>query len=539
MKLLAVFILFASMSFKAHSAAKIGPFNVDLQFCKDYEKWSGIISSYSNVQFPVTGAPGITMGMMQNTSVIVDFCSYMTQMANLDTQGQIWKTAEMGNKLADNRFSEEMELATGYFDMFNAAYDFNNKKGRTGAFQAAADHRRLNNLARKTTDYIDKNYRQDDPINLQTRQESERDMARLSRIAYNRAIIKEATTCPKPKDNTEYDKIYEKDILPREEANEVLKEYTNFYREALLSMGPKFLMKEEYSQYVDDLNAVASKSTSYRAEVKSRSAETTKIREKSTKPIKATESKTEEYMEKITLNYQEFQPLPDPKPLRTFLQKYESKWAVWVKMQTLQTSRGLLANPTKRVEDEFKDYSIICNRGKYAQQFSRSDPQYTERVNTAVANCKTQSVDVIQKSGGLFSYYAQDLVQKDRQIKTNQSLIWTKESFVTGNMRNITESINQDVIGSFTQQEVQCSPIKNLAVMNQLQLKQQAANAELNQIMVEQLFKQNSIKEAELAKKRKDEEEAVRRAHIEKEMQNRKDFIGDDLAVPDAKRIGF
>lgn len=513
--------------------AKIGPFDVNLQFCKDYEKWSSIVSAYSNIQLNVSGAPGITQGVLQSTSVIVDFCSYMIQMSTLDTQGQVFSTLEMANKMSGNQFSEEIDLLQGYWDLSNTVYDFNNKKGRKAAFESAATHRRINNMLRKSKDYGAKQGWVSADT-LQTRQESERDMARLSKVAYDRAILKEAMNCPKPKDNTEYDSLYNKDILPREEANEVLKEYVNFYREALLSMGIKFLMKDEFQEYANDLNNVASKSSLFRAEVKQKVVETTKLKEKATKPAKPTESKSEEYTEKLNQNYQEFQVLPDNKPLQAFVKKYSGKWNTWVKTEIFKTSRGILNNPTKRVEDEFKDFSIICNRGKFSQQYSRLDPLYNEKVERAIKKCREESTENIEKAGGLFTYYANDLVNRDRRLKMNQAFIWTKESFYLGYMRNVTESVNQDVLGSYTQQEVQCSPIKNIAVMNQLQLKQQAANAELNQIIVEQLFKQNAIKEAEIAKKRQEEEESARRAAIEREMQSRKDNGLFEAELPEA-----
>jgi len=529
--LLALLISLSTIQVKA---AKIGPFDVNLQFCRDYEQWSSILSAYSNVQFPVTGAPGITQGIMTNTSVIVDFCSYLIQMSTLDTQGQISTTLNMANKLSGDQFTEEIELMQGYYDLAHTVYDFNNKKGRKAAFEAPSTHRRINNLMKKSAEY-GKKKGWVEPDTLQSRQESERDMARLSRIAYDRAILKEAMNCPKPKDNTDFDKIYNKDILPREEANEVLREYVDFYREALLSMGVKFLMKNEFQQYANDLNLVASKSSAFRADVKQKTADTVKFKETAANPNKPTAPKSEEYTEKLTQNYQEFQVLPDNKPLQNFLKKYADKWDTWVKLQVVQRTRGLLNSPTKRVEDEFKDFSIICNRGRYAQQYSRIDPQYQEKVDTAVAKCREESTEKIEKSGGLFAFYSNDLVNKDRRIKMNQAFIWTKESFYLGNMRNITESVNEDVLGSFTQQEVQCSPIKNLAVMNQLQLKQQAANAELNQIIVEQLFKQNAIKDAEMMKKKREEEEVVRKAQIEREMQSRKDNGLFDAELPDAK----
>lgn len=534
-KLLILFIfILGSFGAKAEENAKIGPFSVDLKFCRDIDKWSGILSAYSNIQLPVTGVPGIMTGMLSTTSPLIDFCQYLTQMASLDTEGQIFKTLEYANKLSGNQHDDEMNLLQETWGMTTTIYDMEKGGFKKGVWESASTHRRLNRLIRTAGDYYDKKSGTDTPLDIQTRAEAERDMERLARLSYRRALINETMKCPKPdQSNEEFNTVYDKEIAPQEEMIEQLSVYTDFYRMALLSMGPKFLNKKEINDYIDSVNRLALSSSYFFSEVKQKKAETTRMRSvNDNKRTKATDPKVESYKEKINLNYQVFKVRVETSILQQFTKKYAKKWRSYTTNQGMQSSRGMLTDEQggygfmsgnkRKVEDEFKDFSLLCNKGKIAQRFDRNDPEFENKRQQAYDQCvKTTSSD-IRKQGGLLEYYAQDLFQKERRIKELRGNIWTAESFYLGRFRNITEGQSKDSVDGFAQQEVQCAPINNLATLNQMSLKQQAANAELNQMIVEQLFKQNSLREAELADKRKKEEEAKRLAEIEKERQRRK-----------------
>lgn len=529
--LLFIFIVISNTSM----AAKIGPFEVDLKFCRDVDKWSGILSSYSNVQFPVTGAPGITSGLMTNTSVIVDFCQYLIQMSSLDTEGQIFKTLEYANDLTGRQHNEELDLLNEFWSFSNSVYDFESGKGRKGKLEAASTHRRLNRLIRKSSDYYDNNLRDEgeSPIDMQTRREAEADMTRLSRVAYRRAILDEALNCPKPKSTDDYSDLYQKEVIPQQLMIEQLEVYTDFYRRALMSMGPKFLMKDEYGQYLKDLNALQVKSSFLNVQVKTKTEETTKLRAKENiDENNPTEKRSEAVTEKIDQKYQLFQVQVNSKVLQDFIKKYSEKWKGWVSQEAVQTDRGILTDDQgglgfldgnkKRVEDEFKDFGITCNKGKIAQKYDRSQSNYDEQVQRELDECKKSANTDIKKAGGLLNFYAQDLYNKTRRIKQLRGNIWTFESYYLGNFRSISETQDNSVVDGMTQEKVQCAPIENLATMNQLSLKQQAANAELNQMIVEQLFKQNQLREQQLAAEAKEREDARRRAEIEREMKRRR-----------------
>lgn len=537
LKLVLAIILAFPLGLQTRSLARaksvnLGGIQVDMSFCEAYDKWSGIMSSYSNVIMPVGGAPGVTMGTMMNTSLIVDFCSYMTQMASLDMQGKIRATAELGNKMSDNQFTEEMDYVSSLWDLGNQAYDFQSGKGRKAAITSSSFHRNMATMIKRTGKKLG--------YKMENRREQERSMGNLARIAYQRSIIKSASTCPKPTDSADYGALYNKEIVPLQDANEVLKEYLDFYREALLSMGVKIMTPEKYDEYVKDLENVLYRSSSYNYTFVTKNEKTTVLKEKKEAKVKATDSKTESVQEDLATKYQKFgSPRTNPKFRSTFITKYDSLWQYWVKNQALMETKGLLNSPRKKVEDEFKDFSILCNRGKYSQQFDRADPMYNDRVEEAIARCKKESTQVISSAGGLMSYYVNSMVEKDSQFKRNQGTIWTFESEHLGNVVNIAERQDEDVLDSFTQPEVQCAPIKNIAVMAQLQLKQEAVNAELNQEIVAQIMKQNAIMEEQARKKEQEEQEAQRREKIREEVERRKRNVGDDMVKPDMSKIEF
>jgi hypothetical protein len=509
-------------------AAKLGPFNVDLQFCRDFDKWSSIVSVYSQNQL-LNLPGGITTGLIQNTSVIVDFCQYLMAMNSLDTQGQISATLNYANKLSDNRFNKEIDLTRSIWDSANDLYDFNSGKGRKGALEKASTHRRLLRTIRKGTDYYDSK-NPEDPIGMQTRRESEADMNRLSRLAYRRALLKEAGSCPKPRNDSDYGKIYEKEIQPQVERVEREEVYINFYRKALLSMGPKFLMKDEFNDYVNHVNQLSSQSATYRITVKTKKEESTKLEAvKTPDPEDATAPRTEEVQTKLDRKYQVFSTIRNSQVLSSFLKKYQKKWRDWVTSESVNTrgmartenDGGFLSYNKRKVGDRFKDYSILCNRGKIAQGIPRNERNYSEKLRSEVEKCKNKTNQEISKIGGLLTFYAKDLAARVEMKKRFQGNIWTSESFYTGNFRSIGTVESRDENGTFVQDEIQCAPIKNLAAMQRLSMDQAAVNTELNQMLVEQAFKQNQIMERREEKERMEEAKRRRSLEYEKEIQRR------------------
>lgn len=505
---------------------------IDMSFCEAYDKWSSILAVYSKVNFPINGGMGMTIGTLQNTNLIVDLCSYMTQMASLDTQGQIFATAQALNKLTNDQHTEEIDFMANLWDLKSMVVD-KNGKFNAKALEMPSFHRRLVNTTMQGASLAG--------YDIPTRIEKQREMSNMARIAYQRSAIKGYLQCPKP-DNVDYLAKYEKEIAPIENANQVLKFYIDSYEVALIEMGKKFLVTDEYKTYLEELNSVIHRTSLYNPQIVNRSVESEEMVAKPKKEgDKASQPKTEPKKTSVIKTYQVFnEPRVNVKYKNDFISKYSPKWNFYVKLERASQTRGILnSDRESRIADAFKDPDVICNRGKSAQKFDVQDPQYLDKVKKDQEECFKNSDQVIEKSGGLFTFYVESLVQKDRQFKVNQGRIWGFESIHLGNVINVSEGINTDAIGSYAQPEVQCAPINNMGVLAKLQLEQEALNGELTQEIIAQQMKQNTILENEKNEKRRREEEDKRKAEIIREMELRKTYINDDLLRPNIENINF
>jgi hypothetical protein len=515
-------------------ATMLGGISVDMSFCEQYDKWSSIISAYSNILMPVGGALGITTGTMMNTSVLVDYCQFLAGLKHMGLQGEINMAANLANKMSGDQFTKEINLTRDLFDMTSSVVDLEKGGEKKGVWQSAATHRRLARTLKSTADYAG--------VDMKTRSEKQGDMARLARISYQRSVLKETVKCPTPpSDNEDWNKIQEKEVIPLENNIEVLEEYIKGYQRALLEMGRKFVSFNEYEQYVKDLENVVYRSNTISGEFRDKSVETIKLQKVAapSDPNDPTAKRTEEVKSKINQKYQVFTPRANLSFKNEFIKKYNNLWNLYVKGTAYTTTRGILNNPTKRVEDEFKDFSILCNRGKYSEQFDRQDPDYSNKVHNAMEECKKSSTASIEASGGLFQYYVDSLVQRDGMMKMNLAKLWGLESEHLGYTRIVSEGTPNGVAEAFSQPESSCAPMNNIAKMAEIQLRQQALEAELNQEVVEQIMKQNAILEAEENRKKEEKEAQERRNRINEEIQRRKTWVDDDMKPTSFDNLKF
>lgn len=56
------------------------------QFCADFVKLKPVLDSYSNIQWPIIGVPGI--GLSSNESAVVDFCQYLQEVEQVEVKGE-------------------------------------------------------------------------------------------------------------------------------------------------------------------------------------------------------------------------------------------------------------------------------------------------------------------------------------------------------------------------------------------------------------------------------------------------------------------
>ena len=516
-------------------ATMLGGISVDMSFCEQYDKWSSIMSAYSTTIMPVGGVMGMTTGMMTNTSVLVDYCQFLSGLKHLGLQGEINMAANLANKMSGDQFTKEIGLTRDLFDMTSSVVDLEKGGEKKGVWASSATHRRLARTMKTTGDYAG--------MDMKTRSEKQADMSRLARISYQRSVLKETVKCPAPPDdNEDWNKIQEKEVIPLENQVEVLEEYVKGYQQALLAMGRKIIPSPDYEKYVLDLENVVMRSNSMSAEFRDKSVETTKLQKvkANPNPEDPMAKRTEEVKSKINQKYQVFTPRANLSFKNEFLKKYANLWQFYVKGSVATTTRGMFSGKaTKRVEDEFKDFSILCNRGKYAEQFDRQDPDYSNKVHNAVKECQKNSTASIESSGGLFQYYVDSIVQRDGMMKVNLARLWSLESEHLGYTRVVTEGLPNGAAEAYSQPEASCAPMNNIAKMAEIQLRQQALEAELNQETVEQIMRQNAILEQEENRKKAEKEAQQRRDRINEEIHRRKTWVDDDMKPTSMDSLKF
>lgn len=519
---LATLLTLSTNNVKAQTT-QLGPLSVDMSFCEQYDKWSSIISAYSNIIMPVGGAMGITTGTMMNTSVLVDFCQFMTSLQHLSLQGQVNMAVNLANKMSGEQFTKEIGLTRDLFDITSSVVDLEKGGMKKGAATSTSTHRRLAQFMKDGADYAG--------IEMKTKAEKQADMARLARLSYQRTVLKETVKCPAPPTNNEsWNEIQEKEVIPLENNTEILEEYIKGYQQALLAMGRKVIDPREYEKYVKDLEDLVMRSSTLSSEFVTKSVETTTLEKvKAPNPEDPMAKRAEEKKGKLDQKYQKFTVRSNPNYKNEFVKKYAPIWNYYVKATAYTTTYGIANKAESRVENEFKDDSILCNRGKYAEQFDRQDPEYHTKVQRAIKQCKENSSQAISSSGGLFQFYAESLYQRDVMLKTNLARLWGLESEHLGYTRIISEGTPAEAGEIFSQPEAQCAPMNNIAKMAEIQLKQQALEAELTQETVEQLMKQNSLLEREEMRKEEEKREQDRRNRINEEIRRRKTWIGDDM----------
>ena len=515
-----------SFAFDANQTAKIGPISINLAFCEKIDKISGILNAFTNVQWPVTGVPGITMGVLQNSNVVLDFCDFLTRLKQLDTTDKIFAAADYGNKLMGNKFDDQIGIMKSTWDVKDVFIDPSGKGRPIAKIATAANASRLNSYYKEASDYYDKHLNTGDPVNVRNRAQTEGDLNRLNQIAYEKAIITDMTNCPKTNtSNEKFSNVYEKDIVPQQAIVDTKLENMNFYSNALRRMGIKVSNDEKkYLDYMRDLNTFETTIAVYSITVRTEKAGSITKQLVTPAPKDPKENRYKDVSTTVDKKYQTFLVNSNNNETDTFIKKYNTQWKTWTKSRAVQDSKGFLSGGVfegsiTKVEDEFKDNSVLCNRSEISRKVQASSSSNIDRrTDEEYKKCVETANTEISKAGGLFAFYVREYAKVINEFRVAQGKIWTIESYHLGYFRSIDGSVNPD---GFTQDKVSCAPIDNLAKVNELGVKTEQVNANLNQMMVEQLMKRNQQAELERAQSQTAKEEEDRRMLIQQENSRR------------------
>lgn len=552
--ILCIFLTFAATT-KAQNfeePVKIGPIEISIAWCEDLQNLSAFLTAFSNFNFPVTGVPGVAFGFVAENNVVLEYCSFLARLKGLSLQEASLLTLEFGNRQTGNKLDEEYELTKSILDIKDAFFDENGQRRGDVKLRAQSIATTLNRSIRTISDYSDNNF--GTTFDLRTRQEREAEMAKVTQVAYRRAKIQDILTCPAPKFvDPELDDIWEKQVRPLEEDIRILEAKVDFFYNALLSMGIKFLDSDEIDKYNRDTYNLMTKTYRYVPQTLTAQVKTEKqVQRDLPGDAPVTEDKTEFVEATVNKTYQVFcRGKNDPNKLderctfdtiqeyqTQYITNYSKKWDGYVASQVVQNTYGIF-DGASRQEKPYIDNSILCNRGQIMERFDQNQPDFYDRVQEEYDRCVVMMQQEIRQSGGLFVFYVSQLLKDQEELMRAQASIWTFESYHFGFFRTLSTQENNDPAGPFEQETVQCAPIENLALLQQKTAEMMATNAEINQLLVEQSFKQYNLMQEQERKRIAEEEEYKRQRRIQDEIDRRKKLpYAGQVTFPDIER-GF
>ncbi len=521
---LMIFLMAAAVflgSTQKAQAINLGPFRVGVQFCEQVQRLAPLLNVYSMVQWPVLGFPGITFGLSQNTSALLDFCDFIMQIEQLDTQDAIFFAGNYLNKLTDNKWGHHLTMADKTWNLANTVYDFESGQYRKGALTSVQTHRDINDFIGESYSWYNKTMNGKD-VSLQTRGQREQDMNAFANTAYRRAILAEALSCPAgntANGQKDYDKIYTNEIKPQEIIRDESKDDVEFFRSKLLDMGPRFMNNQgELQTYIAEVEKLMSQGVNYKVAIKKKT-------ETTTKPGKAgADGKPVPQKVNVTKDTQVFTVQMFSDMFNKFKGDWSEKWSSYVTTAFLSAgSQGLLTDPQAKIEDEFRDLSYECNANRLMRGVSPDRPDYSKLQDERVEECRTNTRMNQKKAENLLNYYVGQLQTALYKHKNANAVIWTKESWYLGTMRSVNSQKQAD---GFQQEEIKCSENMEPAEMQKLSLQQQQVEAEYAEMTAKQVLRQTTMMEQQAKAEKANADERKKKASFaEKQNERQKDAM--------------
>jgi hypothetical protein len=502
------------MTPKAH-AVSLGPFAVTDSFCQNFSAMGAILNSFQIVQWPVAGAPGIATGLTQRTSVIHDICDFLTQLEQLDGVNAIFFSANYLNELTGKKWDSSLKMADKTWNLANSIYDFDNGGVRQGALTSQSTARDLNDWMESAYSWHAKTFNNEE-VYIKHRAEREGDMQAFSKATYQNAILKEATNCPTPPDNQDYQKLYSSKIQPIEVKRDDYKDDVAFYKQQLYYMGPNFMNNDgELQNYIKGLQVMERDAIVYKMNKKVVSQTTSK---------NSTEKDAEDHVvmkkSKISQTKYIYSAVMDSKIFNDFKNKWLDQWGSYVTAKwSSQGSFGALTGDAKAgVENDFIDLGYECQASRLQRGLNRDAPDYDKQVEKLVETCRKNTSMNQKKAQNLFDYYVTQYQSSLFNLKDANAQIWTFESEYAGINHLVNIQATTDTNGStFQQEQVSCSDKMSPAELSLLHTKQANVQNDLTEQIAKESMKQSTILETNEIEKNQMREDNRRKAMMAEE----------------------
>lgn len=502
--LAALTIILVSTSAKA---IDLGPFDVTYTFCKDTQKIGSILNAFQLTQWPVAGLPGMVIGMTQRTSPIVDLCSYITQVKSADTADAIFLSAEKLNAISKKGFDDELALTKATFSLANSTYDFNTGKRRAASLDSVYMATRVGHYMKNVNKYVVKQRKEEEE---QAEQEKVMELAKLAR---ERAIIQEASTCPVPKTNKDFSQVYKNEYEPIIKKRDYFQKDAEFLQKMLVDMGPRFLKSAaDWKGYDDALKQVYANGVTYDTSIRNETVQTNqKTGAKNTDGTAKVEK-----VDKVKQS-QVFTVRLNESAFSAFNGKYNNKWMNWVGDYWASVARE--SGGPERLQKEFGEIANDCNPARLGgEQFDDYDPRQKTELRKRLERCEANKNMDKRRAMALLEYYVRELKQSLYMYKQYTAKIWTLDSYYLGRNRVVTVSMKEDV----AREDVVCSDNLSIADMQLLSLKSQTVNTQLNESIATESMKQSTMMEAQMEQEQQMREDGkIRRELLQRDKDER------------------
>lgn len=533
-------VLFTTFGFlEKPKAQMINPDHPALRICAVLSNpagsifmWPTLWPSIQAIPFPPFIAPGLVTGLSQGTSIVTYVCNVLTQVAQFGTQEGIHGIRGVGNALTGNRWDSHLDQVDLTWKIANTVYDFDNGTFRKGALESESAHRDMRDFMKESYGWYQTTFNQSD-ARIKNRTEQENELQQFSNLVHRRAILAEATNCPDPSGNPNYDKIHDIEIKPLQRKIDEADVDMDFYKTKLIEMGVRFSNnQEDYAKYINGVEKLVTQGVNYQISYKPKT-ETKKVpnpsrKDKNGKPI---------LMDKtMTIQTQVWTARVFSDVFQDFKKNYYERWANYVTQAFVASdSRGMLVtNPQERVEAEFKDFAYECNPGKLMSAVSVDRPDYEKIYEERTTKCREDVKMNQKKAENLLDYYVNQLQISTLAYKKAKGELWTKESWYLGTMRSVN---TRDKTDGFQQQEVACAEGNELtpAEMDQIARKQQSVTTELKEVIA----KQQTKKTIHMEEKAKAASQTMKTLNTKNDLENRKNASQADAMKKSSAASSF
>lgn len=517
-----LFPLLLLLPAKQAAAVPLGPFDVTLELCQKVQFVTSVVNAWANATFPVTGQPGFVVMMVQNTNPLLSTCDFLIQLQNSTTTEAIFLAADKLNEITEEKWDDHLKLVKKTHSLANSVYDLESGQHRSGTIDAVSLATEVGDFQRMITEM----YTGNNPQAVKRRQQNDARIAELAQIAHARAILKEGTTCPDPKTDTDFYKVVEKDFAPRQKVIQTTEQDISFIRSQLIELGPRFLRdSSDVEKYYEEVQNLFVLGVTYRVSESKQTKTTVKPTGDSEKDGTAVRKDA-----KIEQVIQSFSALTNTQVFSEFRQKYERRYIAWVNEYwslNSGTESGM-----QLLEDVFTPLSYECNETKIMRGYeSLSGDEYERKRLQQFKACESSNKVDHKKAASLLGVYVNTLRDSLYTNKKAQGEIWSLESKHLGRKR----SVATDKAGSLFQESVVCEALPEDIDLEMIQAKQQQVNARYNEIIARETLKEAMLRDEEI-RRQQDLANQSRQKKIQIDRENR--ASKDIIAVPVSPDLG-